>query len=417
MAREFKWAAFRDDLYTPSSGFLNSRCVDYVAIRKQQKTFVLDGTCALLHVEEEEDVVVTPPVEWTEQQQKLGNGSKQVWRMLNTLYGRRAAPRRWMTWFTKLLLECGLQRLDAAPSFFAGKGAKVASIFLELQMDDAHGTGEDIHINGLMEMLKQRLSMKVEVFDISGGHYSHLKRERHRDGDVTWIRPNTKYITGVLSALGLTAAKSVATPAVSNEEVNSDDEIELSDSIAATYRSCVGSLLCSQSDRRDFQRECCILARGLAHPTKRDDRRLRRLGRYLEGAPDLAVKLCRPRDVSGNRLVLTVYTDADWGGSEDRRSQTACHFEADGIVLGGFSRRQACISLSSAESELYAISSGMSEGILLRRVFEHAGFCVTFRVMSDASAARAICRKEGVGNIKHMQTRVLWCRTRSRANE
>ena len=55
----------QNDIYTPSSGFLSSRCVEYVAIRNQQKTFVLDGTCAFLHVEEEEDVVVTPPVEWT----------------------------------------------------------------------------------------------------------------------------------------------------------------------------------------------------------------------------------------------------------------------------------------------------------------------------------------------------------------
>ena len=69
-------------------------------------------------------------------------------------------------------------------------------------MNDVHSTGEDIHISGLMEMLKQRLGMKFEVFDISGGHYAHLKRERDRGGDVTWIRPNTKYITGVLSALG-----------------------------------------------------------------------------------------------------------------------------------------------------------------------------------------------------------------------
>ena len=131
-----------------------------MAIRNHQKTFVLDGTCAFLHVEEEEDVVVTPPIEWTGQQHKLGHGSKQVWRMLNTLYGRRAAPRRWMAWFTKLLLECGLQRLDAAPSFSAGKDAKVASTFLELHMDDVHGTGEDTHIKGLMEMLKRKLSMK-----------------------------------------------------------------------------------------------------------------------------------------------------------------------------------------------------------------------------------------------------------------
>ena len=121
----------------------------------------------------------------------------------------------------------------------------------------------------------------------------------------------------------------------------------------------------------------------------------------------MAVKLCRPRDVSGNRSVLTVYTDADWGGSEDRRSQTACHFEADGIALGGFSRWQACLSFL-AESELYAISSGMGEGNLLRRVFEHAGCCVIPRVRSDASAARAICRREGVGNIKHAQARVPW---------
>ena len=57
---------------------------------------------------------------------------------------------------------------------------------------------------------------------------------------------------------------------------------------------------------------------------------------------------------------------------------------------------------------MYAISSGMSEGILLWRVFEHAGFSVTFRVRSDAIAAISICRTEGVGNLKHMQAQVFW---------
>ena len=54
------------------------------------------------------------------------------------------------------------------------------------------------------------------------------------------------------------------------------------------------------------------------------------------------------------------------------------------------------------------MGEGMGAGTLLRRVFEHAGFSVIVRVRSDASAAKASCRKEGFGNIKHMQTLVPW---------
>ena len=73
------------------------------------------------------------------------------------------------------------------------------------------------------------------------------------------------------------------------------------------------------------------------------------------------------------------------------------------------SRTQKLVSLSSAEAEVYACSSGTSDGILLCRLVEWmTGFKCSVYLHCDSSAARGIIQRKGVGKVRHLSCRVLW---------
>ena len=111
---------------------------------------------------------------------------------------------------------------------------------------------------------------------------------------------------------------------------------------------------------------------------------------------------------SKNIVHLDVYADSDWAGAADRHSQTSLHVVCDECPMMGLSRRQQVIATSSGEAEYYAMASGLSQGLLFKVVLEYFNFKVVARVLSDSSAARGIVKREGVGKIKHLSTRVLW---------
>ena len=73
------------------------------------------------------------------------------------------------------------------------------------------------------------------------------------------------------------------------------------------------------------------------------------------------------------------------------------------------SRTQKVVSLSSAEAEVYACSSGSSDSILLARLLTWlTGRRTWIYVYTDSSGARGILQRQGVGRLRHLSCRVLW---------
>jgi len=89
---------------------------------------------------------------------------------------------------------------------------------------------------------------------------------------------------------------------------------------------------------------------------------VRRLLRYLKGTSNRGLFF-----PSGNSLQLTGFSDADWAGCVDtRRSVTSwCMFLGDALIYWK-SKKQACVSKSSTESEYRAMSSACSKIVRLR---------------------------------------------------
>ena len=115
-------------------------------------------------------------------------------------------------------------------------------------------------------------------------------------------------------------------------------------------------------------------------------------------------------DISQSDNVLEIFTDSDWASDRNtRRSVSCCVMFLGSCLLFSASRTQKVVSLSSAEAEVYACSSGASDGILLSRLVSWLTGRKTWMIIyTDSSGAKGILQRQGVGRLRHLSCRVLW---------
>ena len=105
-----------------------------------------------------------------------------------------------------------------------------------------------------------------------------------------------------------------------------------------------------------------------------------------------------------------VYVDANWAGClSTRRSTIGGVILANGRFVKSWCKTMPVIALSTAESELAAVTKGFSEGLGIKSTLSDFGRKIQVNVLSDATAAIGICRRQGLGRIRHLSTADLWC--------
>ena len=77
-------------------------------------------------------------------------------------------------------------------------------------------------------------------------------------------------------------------------------------------------------------------------------------------------------------------------------------------IIKSWAATQKTITLSSTEAELGGIIKATTEGIGMRSLPRDIGFAVDLEVHADASAAIGICRRSGVGRVRHLAVGLLW---------
>ena len=88
-----------------------------------------------------------------------------------------------------------------------------------------------------------------------------------------------------------------------------------------------------------------------------------------------------------------------------------------GHLIKHWASTQKTLSLSSGESELSGILKGTSEALGLRSLAEDLGLFPTVKVRTDASAAVGICKRCGLGKVRHLAVGQLWVQERLRAGD
>ena len=144
------------------------------------------------------------------------------------------------------------------------------------------------------------------------------------------------------------------------------------------YGKCVGSLMyASLSTRPDIAHAVAILSRTLQAPTQDNWVRCKHVLRYLNGCHDRPLILGNKiAGVTESTIVLGPnYCDADWAGdTKTRRSTSGYVLQVHGSAVCWASKQQACVALSSAESEYYAIGLAVQELLWLRHLMQELGF-------------------------------------------
>ena len=122
-------------------------------------------------------------------------------------------------------------------------------------------------------------------------------------------------------------------------------------------------------------------ARKITCPTESDEVNLKRIVRHLKGAPSA-------KSLIEIFTVLNVYTDSDWAGQA-----STCKSTSGGVVQWGnatltaWSRTQQTVSLSSAEAELCALTTGVAEGMVTKHLLQELGHEVILMNHVDSQSA------------------------------
>ena len=73
-----------------------------------------------------------------------------------------------------------------------------------------------------------------------------------------------------------------------------------------------------------------------------------------------------------------------------------------------YSLNQAVIALSSGEAEYYGVVKGASIALGLRSVMRDLGVNLAITIQTDASAAKGIASRRGLGRVRHIEVNQLW---------
>ena len=131
-------------------------------------------------------------------------------------------------------------------------------------------------------------------------------------------------------------------------------------------------------------------ARKITCPTESDEMNLKRIVRCLKGAPSAKSLI----EIITLSKFVNVYTDSDWAGQA-----TTCKSTSGGVVqwrnatLTAWSRTQQTVSLSSAEGELYALTTGVAEGMVTKHLLQELGHEVILMNHVDSQSAKAWASK------------------------
>ena len=227
-----------------------------------------------------------------------------------------------------------------------------------------------------------------------------LNRPIEWRGDVITYEADQRHVEIICRDLGL-GSKVRATPfpyeRVTHEEL-SRPEVWLHGEEATKYRAVVARANYLSQDRSDIRYAVKELSRSMSQPTELAMGRLKRLGRYLACHPRLTQKYQKQNAMP----YLDVWVDTDFAGCiKTRKSTSGGVITIGSHVIKTWSSTQTVIALSSGEAEYYGMVKGASIALGIQSMLSDLGVNIKIRVRTDASAAKGIATRRGLGKIRH----------------
>lgn len=391
-------------LYTPAAAKDLQRLINVVGMAKNLLYVIGDASNAYFHCDEGENVACIPPQEMLGAMEENGEHVEDTLFVLHKkLYGRRSASAAYGDFVAKKASDLGLSRSQREPCFYRDERT---GLIVGIHQDDLHVAGREAGIVQFHATLSRDISLKRSPIIKETTRYAHLKRERLMMKDGTWDFGNPKHAMAILRVLNIADCDPLYVPITTTRTIKVQQRADyLNDSETSIYRRCVGLLRCLRTTRGDFNFVAKELPHGLARPMTSDMARLKKVARYLKGAMDVATRLPRPEDI----WEVSVFTDSDWSNDKITRKSVGAGVTVGDSVVMDYCGIQSTPARSSAEAECYAMVTAASEALHIAEVVKLlSGVQAKIKIFSDASGARSIAARQGVGRLPHVECGTLW---------
>ncbi len=151
----------------------------------------------------------------------------------------------------------------------------------------------------------------------------------------------------------------------------------------------------------------------MASPTETGVQSMNRMGRYLEGHRRVVFEY--PFQMAG---AVDVYSDTDWSGCvKTRKSTSGGCLMVGRHLIKSWSSTQGLVSLSSGEAEFYGVTKAAGVALGYKSLLKDLGVTAEIRVWTDSTATVGICGRQGLGKLRHIDTRSLWIQQKLRAGD
>ena len=385
-----------------------------------KKLMVLDARKAHLHAMCEREVYVQLPPEVA--------APGMCARLRRCLYGTRDAPARWEAFAAEQLEEMGFSRGHASSCAFWHAARGVACM---VHGDDFVFLGRDKQLDEVKAEMESRFLIKC--LGRLGGEKGDIQEIRVLNRVIRWTPQGLLYEADprhveILLQQGGANLRAVSTPMVKTktekrrfeEEADIEDASEegmgeeLTEAEVRWFRSLAARANYLAMDRPDLSFAAKELCRRMSCPRASDAASLQRLIQYLSGAGRVVYRYTWQSSIEK----IAVYSDTDYAGCSRTRKSTS-----GGVALIGshlikhWSATQRGVTLSSAEAELGGIVKSAGEGIGLRSLAQDLGATLALELHADSSAAIGICKRTGIGKVRHLAVGQLWVQERVRTRD
>ncbi|CAK0899207.1 unnamed protein product [Prorocentrum cordatum] len=358
-----------------------------------------------------------------EEESRKEYGEDKCGLLLKSWYGTQDASKIWQGDYTELLEEHGYKAGVSCPAVFykevdetrlLGHGDDFAVLAQQQDIDSFEATlGKKYEFKktanlGFDEGDDKQAVFLNRVIEVSAGVPPGGGRPcRH-----AMIEPDKRHAEIVIDELGLSKANGVDTPMEkrsADKQMMDAKSAALGAAEASRFRSLTMRVAYLSQDRLDLAEASKTLARSMQTPTEASWLMLKRVGRYLKRHPSTVTVFTEQKMFDKIR----VYVDSDHAGCAVTRKSTGGFVAMLGhhVVKHG-SNLQSTVSLSSGESEYYALVKGGSVGLGLHSLFADWGLDLKVELASDSSAARGHVQRRGLGKMRHVQSRYLWIQER-----
>ena len=397
----------RLDLFaaTPPLESLRIMCAIAASNQRREDPFVIqsvDVKRAYFYAKSTRAIYVEIPIEDYEDGDELRVGKLNL-----SLYGTRDAAQNWSKEYTAFLEGIGFVKGGASPCNFVHEARE---LYLSCHGDDFTTTGPKSGVEWLEKQFRGRYEIKVKTI----GYAKDLEKEarilnrtiRFAE-DAVEYEPDRRHADLIIREFFPQGAKPAATPGtdIGRSEKDRMCSAEMNKADARRFRGLAARINYLAMDRTDLQYSAKTVAKSMATPREADWATMKRVAKYLVGAPRCIQKF---KWQDAQDLIVT-HSDSDWAGKEkDRKSTSGGVITYGQHVLKTWSSQQQTIALSSGEAELYALLKAAAQTKGMMAVLADFGIKVQGTVLTDASAALGIVHREGLGKTRHIEVQYLW---------